>query len=147
MDTSNDLQAGTTVELGTVTVSGEEILAFARRYDPQPFHLDVDAAAASPYGGLIASGWHTCALFMRLFADGLLNHTVSLGSPGVDELRWHRPVRPDDVLAGKAEIVEHRSSESKPDRSILVTRGTLTNQDDEVVLSLRATNFLGRPAS
>jgi acyl dehydratase len=138
------LAPGHTVTLGEVRVTEAEILDFARRYDPQPFHVDEAAARASVYGGLIASGWHTCALFMRLLADGLLNHTVSLGSPGVEEVRWQRPVRPGDTLRGSVEVVEHRSSRSKPDRAILVSRGTLTNQDGEVVLSLLATNLLGR---
>jgi acyl dehydratase len=144
MRTFEDITAGETIELGTTTVSEDEILGFARRFDPQPFHVDPEAAAASPYGGIIASGWHTCSLFMRLLATGFLNHTASLGSPGIDELRWPRPVRPGDVLTGRLEILEVRPSASRPDRGILRSRGTLANAAGEEVLSLLATNFVGR---
>lgn len=140
----DDLAAGETVALGTTTVSEAEILAFARDFDPQPFHIDPEAAARSPYGGLIASGWHTCSLFMRLLATGFLNDTASLGSPGIDELRWPRPVRPGDTLAGELEILEARPSASRPDRGILRSRGVMTNGDGDVVLTLLATNFVGR---
>lgn len=146
MRTFDDLAAGETIDLGTTSVTEAEILAFAREFDPQPFHVDPEAAAASPYGGLIASGWHTCALFMRLLATGFLNDTVSYGSPGIDELRWPRPVRPGDTLAGAFEILEARPSASRPDRGILRSRGTMTNQDGDEVLSCLATNFIGRRA-
>jgi acyl dehydratase len=139
-----DLRVGTTIELGETSVTEPEILAFGERYDPQPFHVDPEVAAGSVFGGLIASGWQSCALCMRLFAVGVLNRTTSLGSPGVDELRWLGPVRPGDVLVGRVEVLENRSSRSKPDRAILVTRGTLTNQDGAVVLSLVVTNLLQR---
>lgn len=146
MRSFDDLAAGETIDLGATTVTEDEILAFARDFDPQPFHVDPDAAAGSPYGGLIASGWHTCALFMRLLATGFLNDTVSYGSPGIDELRWPRPVRPGDTLSGTFEILEARPSASRPDRGILRSRGTLTNQDGEPVLTCLATNFIGRRA-
>lgn len=140
----DDLTAGDRLDLGTVTVTEEDIVRFAREFDPQPFHLDADAAAASPYGGLIASGWHTCSLFMRLLATAFLNETESLGSPGVEELRWPAPVRPGDELRGETEILETRVSNSKPDVGIVRSRGTLTDADGATVLSLTATNFLGR---
>ena len=138
-----DLNAGEVFELGTVAVTEAEILEFAERYDPQPFHVDREAAERSIYGGLIASGWHTCALFMRLLATGFLNDTASLGSPGVEEIRWPAPVRPGDDLAGRLEIVSTRPSRSRPDRGIVTSRGILTNQDDTTVLSLAATNLIG----
>jgi acyl dehydratase len=139
-----DLRVGTTIELGETSVTESDILAFGERYDPQPFHVDPEAATGSVFGGLIASGWQSCALYMRLFAVGVLNRTTSLGSPGVDELRWLGPVRPGDILVGRVEVLENRSSRSKPDRAILVTRGTLTNQHGDHVLSLVVTNLLQR---
>ncbi len=142
----DDLRAGQRIDLGTTTVTEDEILAFAREFDPQPFHVDPDAAAASPYGGLIASGWHTCSLFMRLLAEGFLNDTASLGSPGIDELRWPAPVRPGDVLRGELEVLEARVSSSKPDRGILRSRFEMTNGDGVSVLQGVAVNFIGRDA-
>ena len=140
----DDLQPGDVFALGEVTVTTEEIVAFASRYDPQPFHLDADAAARSPYGGLIASGLQTCGLFMAAFATGFLNRTISLGSPGLDQLRWKAPVRPDDRLTARYEVVSVRASASKPDRGIVVGHGTLTHPERGEVLHLTATNLLGR---
>ncbi len=141
-----DLRDGEIVELGTARVTEEEILEFGRRYDPQPFHVDADAAQESLYGGLIASGWHTCALFMRLLAEGFLNDTASLGSPGVDEVRWPLPVRPADTLTATLEVLKTRPSRSRPDRGIVTSRGTLRNQAGESVLTLLATNLIARRA-
>src|SRR5579859_3157513 len=101
-----DFAVGHTLELGSYTITREEILAFARQFDPQPFHTDEEQAKASLYGGLIASGWHTASIFMRLLVDGLLNDTASMGSPGVDELRWLRPVRPGDTLRARFTVRE-----------------------------------------
>ena len=112
----DDLEPGQVHDLGRRTLTRDEIVAFAGAWDPQPFHLDERAAAASIYGGLIASGWHTVCVFMRLFVDGLLNRAAAMGSPGVDELRWLRPVRPGDTLAARLEVLEVRPSRSKPDR-------------------------------
>jgi acyl dehydratase len=142
----DDLKAGDRIDLGTVSVTEAEILDFAHDFDPQPFHVDGVAAARSPYGGLIASGWHTGSLFMRLLATGFLNHTASLGSPGLEELKWPAPVRPGDTLRGELEILEARTSSSRPDMGIVRSRGQLTNADGTVVLSLVATNFIGRSA-
>ncbi|MBW3620112.1 MAG: MaoC family dehydratase [Actinobacteria bacterium] len=140
----DDLSVGETIALGRTSVSEDEILAFARDFDPQPFHIDPEAAAASIYGGLIASGWHTCGLYMRLLATGFLNDTASLGSPGIDELRWPRPVRPGDELTGRLEILEVRASASRPDRGIVKSRGVMTNAAGDEVLTCVATNFVGR---
>ena len=102
----NDFKAGMVEELGGRKVTREEIVAFAREFDPQPFHLDDEAARRTPFGGLIASGWHTAAIVQRLVVDGFVNASASLGSPGVDELRWLKPVRPGDELAVRFEVTE-----------------------------------------
>lgn len=144
MRTFDDLEAGQVLDLGEVSVTTEEIVAYAQRYDPQPFHVDAEAAAASPFGGIIASGWQTCALWMRPFAERFLNQMVSLASPGIDELRWIRPVRGGDRLTAHYEILEVRPSASKPDRGIIRGRGTLVDAEGREVLTLTATNLLGR---
>ena len=134
----DDFAPGQIYPLGRRTVTGEEIVAFARDWDPQPFHLDDDAAGASIYGGLIASGWHTVCVFMRLFADGLLNRSAAMGSPGVDELRWLRPVRPGDTLAARLEVLEVGPSRSRPDRGSIRARCVVVNQSDDEVLTMQA---------
>ncbi|HSP72372.1 MAG TPA: MaoC family dehydratase [Gaiellaceae bacterium] len=139
-----DFEAGQVYELGTRTVTREEIVAFAREFDPQPFHLDEEAAARGPFGGLIASGWHTASLFMRMYVDELINDTVSMGSPGVEELRWLVPVRPGDELRGRVTILEAAPSSTRPDRGTIRARMELLNQRDEVVLTMVARGFLGR---
>ena len=134
----DDLAPGQTYDLGRRRVSREEILTFAREYDPQPFHVDEAAAAASIYGGLIASGWHTAAVYMRLLVDGFLGRAAAMGSPGVDELRWLKPVRPGDELAGRLEILEVRPSQSRPDRGLARCGAEVLNQDGEPVLRFTA---------
>jgi acyl dehydratase len=134
----DDFAPGQVYLLGRRTLTHDEIVAFAREWDPQPFHLDEQAAAASIYGGLIASGWHTVCVFMRLFADGLLNRSAAMGSPGVDEVRWLRPVRPGDALEARIEVLEVRPSRSKPDRGIVRLRSAVINQHQEEVLSFIA---------
>ncbi|WP_158880709.1 MaoC family dehydratase [Amycolatopsis anabasis] len=139
-----DYLPGSVHECGSVTVSEAEIIEFARRFDPQPFHVDPEAAAHGPFGGLVASGWHTASLMMRLFADHYLSPAASLGGPGVDELRWPRPVRPGDTLRLRATVLDATPSRSRPDRGLVRTRAELRNAGDEVVLSLIVLNFLGR---
>jgi acyl dehydratase len=134
----DDLEEGQVYQLGEATLSVEEIVAFARRYDPQPFHVDPEAAAASIYGGVIASGWQTAAVFMRLFVDGLLSRSAAMGSPGLDELKWLRPVRPGDRLAARVEVLETRPSRSKPDRGLAKLRCAIANQEGEDALSFVA---------
>jgi acyl dehydratase len=142
-----DYVVGTTAEHGAVRVDEAELVDFAQRFDPQPIHVDRAAAGAGPYGGLIASGWHTCALMMRLFAREYLSPASSLGSPGVDELRWIRPARPGDELTLRTTVVEARLSRSKPDRGLVRTRVELVNGSGDVVLTLTAMNLiLTRPA-
>jgi acyl dehydratase len=143
----DDLEPGQIHQLGRRLLSRDEIVAFASEWDPQPFHLDEEAAAASIYGGLIASGWHTVCVFMRLYADGLLARAAGMGSPGVDELRWLKPVRPGDTLAARLEVLEVRPSRSKPDRGIMRARAVTLNQHGEEVLSFIATLFFKRRAA
>lgn len=134
----DDLAPGQVYPLGQRTLTRDEIVAFARDWDPQPFHLDEQAAAASIYGGLIASGWHTVCVFMRLFADGLLNRSAAMGSPGVDEVRWLRPVRPGDTLDARLEVLEVRPSRSRADRGAIRARCVVVNQDKDEVLTMHA---------
>lgn len=138
-----DYVPGLRVELGPIQVTEAEVLDFAGRFDPQPFHVDAEAAARSQYGGIIASGWHTCALMMRLMVtEGWLSPGSSLGSPGIDELRWLLPVRPGDTLRVRATVLDARRSKSKPDRGIVHTRLEVSNQDDAVAMSLVAINLV-----
>lgn len=137
-----DYITGMTREYGPIRVDEAEVVRFAEQYDPQPFHVDRDAAAASPFGGLIASGWHTCALMMRLLAEHYLSPASSLGSPGIDELRWLVPVRPGDELVLRTTVEDARLSRSKPDRGLVMTRVQLVNQGGEVVLRLLAVNLI-----
>lgn len=139
-----DYPVGSVWELGSVALSEADIVEFARRYDPQPFHVDAAAAAAGPFGGLIASGWQTCAAMMRLLVEGFLCPASSLGSPGIDELRWLRPMRPDVAHALRAEVMEARVSRSKPDRGLIRTRLELTDPTGAVVLSVVAMNLIRR---
>ncbi len=127
-----------------ITVSEAAILDFALAYDPQPFHLDVQAAAESPYGGLIASGFQTLALGFRAFYDANVINACSMGSPGMDELRWLRPVRPGDTLRTEAQVTEKRASESKPDRGILRMAYEILNQDGEVVMTFNTIHIFAR---
>jgi acyl dehydratase len=143
-----DYVPGTTSTHGPIRVSEAEVVEFGRRFDPQPFHVDPEAAGAGPFGGLIASGWHTCALMMRLLAEDYLSPASSLGSPGVDELRWILPVRPGDELTLHATVEDVRASRSKPDRGIVRTQVELVNQGGDAVLRLRATNLVrARPGA
>jgi acyl dehydratase len=139
-----DINAGDVVELGTYEITREEILEFARKYDPQPFHVDEQAARDSPFGGLVASGWHTAAIFMRLFVERILSGSASMGSPGVEGIRWTAPVRPGDVLTGRVRVVETSPSQTRPDRGTVVTESEVLNQDGEVVMTVRARGFFRR---
>ena len=136
-----DYIAGSVYEFGFVTVEQDEVIAFARCFDPQVFHTDPESAKKTIYGGLIASGWHTAGLMMRLFADHYLSKVASLGSPGVDELRWNKPVRPGDELAIRVTVQETKRSRSKPDRGIVHSFIEVMNQNREVVMSMKAANF------
>jgi len=144
----DDYVPGSTYECGSVSIDQASIVAFAKEFDPQPFHVDPVAAAAGPYGGLIASGWHTAALVMRLLVENYLAAESSLGSAGLDELRWPHPVRPGDTLRVRATVVESRRSLSKPDRGIVKTVVEATNSGGATVMRATAINFmLVRPDS
>ncbi len=135
-----DVAIGDRIDFGPVTVSREEIIAFAQQFDPQPFHLSDEGAARTHFGSLSASGWHTTGLFMRMFVAHMqanpAQQRASLGAMGVDELRWLRPVRPDDVLRGESEVIEKTPSRSRPEMGIVRARITVRNQDGEPVLTM-----------
>jgi acyl dehydratase len=137
-----DYAPGAVYEYGYVSVSEAEIIAFAERFDPQPIHVDARFAGSGPFGGLIASGWHTAGIAMRLVVTHYLSRIASLASPGVDELRWPAPVRPGDSLRLRTTILEARRSRSKPDRGLVRTQAELLNQQDQTALSLVAMNLL-----
>jgi acyl dehydratase len=139
-----DYPPGAVFTAGAITVSADEILEFARKYDPQPMHTDPAAAARGQFGGLIASGWHTAALMMRLFADNFLSPQSSIASPGLDELRWLKPVRPGDALSLRVTVLEARPSRSHPDQGVLKSRVEALNQNGEIVMSVLPINLVRR---
>jgi acyl dehydratase len=142
-----DFTPGWVFETPGRTLAEEDIVRFAREYDPQIFHTDADAARATPFGGLIASGWQTCGITMRLMCDGYLLETSCAGSPGLEELRWLKPVRPGDTLRLKATVLESTPSGKQPNRGTVLFRWDTLNQNDEIVLSMRGRQlFLRRPA-
>jgi len=141
-----DYVPGSVHELGTISISEPEIIEFARRYDPQPFHVDAEAARHTQFGGLIASGWQTAGLMMRLAVDHYLSSVASLASPGADELRWFQPVRPGDTLSVRATVLEARLSASKPDRGLVRTLFEVLNQRGEIVMTVTGMNMLKRRA-
>lgn len=140
-----DLEEGKTITLGTKTVTPAEIVEFAEQFDFQPMHLDEEAGKASILGGLSASGWHTCCMFMRLLCDGFLLDSTSQGSPGIDFARWKKPVLAGDTLTGRSTVLSKRTSKSKPGLGLVTIRSELLNQRDEIVLELQNTGmFLAR---
>jgi acyl dehydratase len=139
-----DYVVGRVYEFGEIGVSEPEIIEFATRYDPQYFHVDPARAAATEFGGIIASGWHTVSLVMRLYVDHYLSHVASLASPGVEDVRWPNPVRPGDTLKIRVTILEARPSRSKPDRGIVRAKMEAINQKDELVLSMVGMSIIGR---
>ncbi len=139
-----DFAPGQVRESPLRALTKDEIVAFARVYDPQPFHIDEDAARHSVFGGLIASGWQTVGVMMRLMWDTFLSETVSLGSPGCDEIRWLKPVRPGDSLRARFTITEVVPSRSKPDRGIVRTFTEMLNQHGDVVMTVRGLGMFGR---
>jgi acyl dehydratase len=142
--TFEDFEPGQVYELGSTAVTEADIVAFAREFDPQPFHVDPEAAAESVFGGLIASGWHTGAMWMRLYVDSMLGGPASMGSPGIEELRWLAPVRPGDTLRGRLTVLEATPSERRPDRGTVRIRGEMVNQDGITVLSMVSRGHFGR---
>ena len=139
-----DIRAGQVYEFGTITVSEKDIINFARQFDPQDFHLDPAKAASSLFGGIVASGWHTTSIAMRLYVDHYLSHIANLGSPGVEDIRWPNPLRPGDTLRIRVTILEARPSRSKPDRGIVRVHVEAINQTDNLVLSMIGVSLVGR---
>lgn len=139
-----DFAVGQVLEFPPHQVSEDEIIAFARDYDPQPFHLDKEAAKQSLFGGLCASGWHTAGMMMRMLVDNMIGKYASMGSPGVDQLRWVKPVFPGDTLHLRGEILDVRPSQSKPDRGVITSRYEMRNQNGDIVLTMQAKGMYGR---
>ena len=139
-----DLQPGTVLELGTVSPTADEIKTFASQFDPQPFHVDEDAGRESVFGGLCASGWHTCAMAMRLTVDNFLRHSTSMGSPGLEKLSWMKPVFPGDVLTLRHRILESRPLRSKPDIGLVRSVLEMFNQLGEQVLLMEGYGMFRR---
>lgn len=139
-----DFPVGAVATFGDYEVMEDEIVAFAAQFDPQPIHLDDDAAQNSLLGGLAASGWHTCAMTMRMICDGFLLSTHSLGSPGVKEVRWRQPVRPGDRLSIERTCVSARPSKSRPDTGLCVLRYDVKTQTGAVVMTMEATHIFAR---
>jgi acyl dehydratase len=139
-----DFHVGEKVEIGSRVVTREEIIEFASKYDPQPFHVDEASARESMFGGLIASGWHTCALVMRMMCDSYLLKAASLGSPGIDNLKWLKPVRPGDRIRGVRSTLEVRASKSKPDIGVVKSLWEVFNQHDERVMTMEGYGMFRR---
>jgi acyl dehydratase len=139
-----DFTTGSVTEYGPRQVTREEIIAFAAEFDPQPMHLDEDAARLSMLGGLAASGWHSCCLLMRMMTDGFLLDSSSMGAPGVDEVRWLKPVRPGDRLTLRVQVIETRASRSRPDMGLVTFGFELLNQTGSAVMTLRTSIMFGR---
>jgi len=139
-----DFVPGSVREFGPAAVDEAEIIEFARRYDPQRIHTDPEWARTGPFGGLIASGWHTAAIAMRLLVDQYLPAAASLASPGIDELRWLRPVRPGHALRVRVTVIETRPSRSKPDRGLLRSRIEVLEADGSAVMTMIGMNIVRR---
>lgn len=139
-----DFKPGDRIEMGRHTFAAEEIIAFARQFDPQPFHTDPEAAKGSFFGGLVASGWHTCAVAMRLTVDSHVNDTKSMGSPGLDNIRWLRPVRAGDTITYYRAVLESRPSASRPDAGLVKSRWEAVNQHGETVMTMEGWGMFGR---
>ena len=143
-----DFHQGDVLQMGSRTVSEEEIIAFATQFDPQPFHIDAAAAGQSIFKGIIASGWHTCSMMMRLVVDSSIGESSSMGSPGIESVRWLKPVRGGDTLSVTSTVKEVRASASKPDRGIVVSLWRATNQHGELVATVEGMGLFGcRPQS
>lgn len=140
----DDYEIGSKFDLGSTSFTADEIVEFARQFDPQSFHVDAAAAKASMFGGLIASGWHVTSKLMRLFVDNYVDHRTALGSPGLDEIRWLKPVRPGDTLTAWVECVGKVPSKSRPDMGVIHEHWRATNQKGELVLTVKGINMVRR---
>ena len=139
-----DYVPGAVHEFGAIAVDENDVIEFATRFDPQSFHIDPIAARDSHFGGLIASGWHTCSMVMRAMVDEYLSTVASIGSPGVDEIRWLMPVRPGDTLSVRIEILDARPSQSKPDRGLVHSSIETLNQNGDIVMRMKTIGFFRR---
>jgi acyl dehydratase len=139
-----DFRVGEVEQIGGRKVERDEIIAFARQFDPQPFHIDEAAAAGSMYGGLIASGWHTCAMVMRMMCDAYLVQSASVGSPGIDNLKWLKPVRPGDSIRAQRTTLESRASKSRPEIGIVRNLWEVFNQEGELVMTMEGYGMFKR---
>ncbi|WP_088309283.1 MaoC family dehydratase [Novosphingobium sp. B 225] len=138
-----DLEIGTKASFGHYAVTRDEVIEFATKYDPQPFHLDDDAAALTHFGRLSASGWHTCAMVMRMLVDNMTTRKqAGLGSPGLDELRWLKPVYPGDVLRIETELLSKKRSQSRPEMGSMQSIVRVFNQDDVMVMSMHSIGLI-----
>jgi acyl dehydratase len=144
-----DYVEGDVHRFGTIAVEADEMIAFAKRFDPQTMHTDSEAAKHTPFGGLIASGWHTAGLVMRLYVENYLTHVASLASPGLDELRWLKPVRPGDTLSVRVTVLNTAPSKSKPDRGAVTSFVEAINQAGDIVMTFKVVNIIAKrpPAS
>jgi acyl dehydratase len=143
--TFEDFAAGQVYELGSRTITEGDIVEFARQWDPQPFHVDPEAAKDSVFGGLIASGWQTGAIWMRMYVDTMLG-SAARGSSGIEELRWLAPVRPGDTLSGRLTVLDATPSATRPDRGTIRIRGEMVNQDGVTVMAMTSRGHFGRRA-
>ena len=139
-----DFKVGEVEQIGGKRVDKEEMIEFAMQFDPQPFHIDEAAAKKSMYGGLIASGWHTCAMVMRMMCDAYMLQSASVGSPGIDNLKWLKPVRPGDMISARRTTLETRASKSKPDIGIVNNLWEVFNQNGEMVMSMQGYGMFRR---
>jgi acyl dehydratase len=137
-----DLSVGEKIKIGPISVSEEEIIEFAKKYDPQPFHIDKDKAKDSLFGGLCASGWHTCSLYMRMLYDGLLINLASLGSPGMNHIRWIKPLFPNETINGELKIISKTPSKSKPSIGSMVIDSRVFNSDNELIMTLQSISII-----
>ena len=143
-----DYVEGDVHHFGTIAVEADELIAFAKRFDPQVMHTDPEEAKKTPFGGLIASGWYTAGLMMRLYVEHYLTHVASLASPGLDELRWLKPVRPGDALSVRVTVLKTVPSRSKPDRGAVTSFVEVINQAGDIVMTFKVVNIIGkRPLS
>ena len=142
-----DYPVGEVAEFGDYPVSEQEVVDFATRYDPQPFHIDAQAARGTIYGGLISSGWMTASCAMRMMVDHYISPLASMGSPGIDELRWLRPVRPGDRLRMRVSVVDVRASQSKPDRGMVQFLEEVVNQEGTTIMTLKGFGMYARRPS
>ncbi len=139
-----DFFEGQEILMGSKTLTEDEIISFATQFDPQPFHIDHEAAEASHFGGVIASGWHTCSIMMRLVVDGLMTRASSMGSPGLEKVRWLKPVRPGDTLTVTYLTQQVKASDSRPDRGVVWSKWQAVNQHGETVATIEGMGMFGR---